>query len=95
MMYIENLQEKIDLLLDTCSDLQTMELKVTDFCEGKLYIKIVGACSGCAGAEATFRGEIKGKILRTIPEVKEVELDQSMSQELLDFAKSILTKKGG
>lgn len=93
MSVIEHLQEKIDQLVRPCSDLQRMQLKVTDFSQGILYLKIVGACSGCGGAEATFQGSIKQEILRTIPEVKEVELDQSVSQELLDLARSILTKK--
>ncbi|MDD6310637.1 MAG: NifU family protein [Firmicutes bacterium] len=58
--------------------------------DGVAYIKMTGACAGCPSAQDTLENVIKDFVLGGVPELKDVVLDQSVSEDLLDFAKKIL-----
>lgn len=55
--------------------------------DGVVYIKMMGACSGCPSAQLTLEEVIKSELMNAIPELKDVKLDTSISSELLDMAK--------
>ena len=49
--------------------------------DGTIYVRLLGACSGCAMSLMTLKGGIEMKLKEAIPEVKEVvaiNLEQPM-----------------
>lgn len=60
--------------------------------DGVASVKLTGACGGCPASAETFEYVVKKTIMEECPEVTDVVLDTSVSQELLDFAKQLLSK---
>ncbi|MDR2295388.1 MAG: NifU family protein [Clostridiales Family XIII bacterium] len=58
---------------------------------GVAYIKMTGACSGCPSAQYTVEDIIRSIVLRELPELDDIILDMSVSRELIDMAKKILS----
>jgi Fe-S cluster biogenesis protein NfuA len=58
---------------------------------GVAYIKMTGACSGCPSAQYTVEDIIRSIVLQEIPELDDIILDMSVSRELIDMAKKILS----
>jgi Fe-S cluster biogenesis protein NfuA len=49
--------------------------------DGTVYVRLMGACSGCAMSLVTLKGGIEQRLKQAIPEIKEVvavNLDQPM-----------------
>lgn len=68
-------------------------LQLTDFKDGVATVKFTGNCRSCAAAEETLESVVSDILLEEIPEVREVHLDQSVSRELLDFARTLLSER--
>ncbi|MDD6191022.1 MAG: NifU family protein [Firmicutes bacterium] len=60
------------------------------FEDGIAYVKLTGACAQCPSAQETVEGIVKDFVMGGVPEVRDVRLDASVSDELLDFARQIL-----
>jgi Fe-S cluster biogenesis protein NfuA len=58
---------------------------------GVAYIKMTGACSGCPSAQYTVEDIIRSIVMKEIPELDDIVLDMSVSRELIDMAKKILS----
>lgn len=56
-------------------------------------IRLTGACSSCPSAQHTIENVVKSIIMDSLPEVKDVVLDTSVSEELLEMARKILNKE--
>ncbi len=67
-----------------------IELKSFSEEDGILTVRFLGGCSGCPAAKGTLESVVEKAILEKVPEVRKIELDDSVSQDLLDFAKKIL-----
>lgn len=63
-------------------------VKVTN---GVIYVKLLGACSGCPSARFTIE-ELVTNVLKEIPGVKEVKLVNPISNEMMDFARQLLNQ---
>jgi len=63
-------------------------IKVND---GVVHIKLLGACSGCPSARFTME-DLVSSVLKEIPEVKEVQMVNPISSEIMDFARQLLSK---
>lgn len=63
-------------------------IKVND---GVVYVKLLGACSGCPSARFTME-DLVSTVLKEVPEVKEVKMVNPISDEMLDFARQLLRK---
>ncbi|MDR3225844.1 MAG: NifU family protein [Clostridiales Family XIII bacterium] len=61
--------------------------------DGVVYVKFTGACSTCPSAQYTLEDVVRAEIMGALPDVSDVILDLSVSEELLDFAKKILNKE--
>jgi Fe-S cluster biogenesis protein NfuA len=83
------LEEKVNPLL--ASHFGAAEL--TAYEDGVAYVKFSGACHGCPSAAYTLEDVVRAEITSALPDVKGVELDNGVSEELLDFAKKILNKE--
>ena len=68
-------------------------LTLLDFTDGVVHIRFTGACSGCPSADLTLEMLVKEKLTAALPEVKDVVMEQSVSDELMDFARKILNKE--
>jgi Fe-S cluster biogenesis protein NfuA len=56
-------------------------------------IRLTGACSSCPSAQYTIEDVVKTVVLDALPEVEDVILDTSISEDLLDMARKILNKE--
>ena len=58
--------------------------------DGIATVRLTGACSSCPSAQLTTEDVIKDIILEELPEVVDVRLDTSVSDDLVDMAKKLL-----
>lgn len=67
--------------------------EVTEITEdGVVYIKMTGACGQCPSAEEELSGSIKEALISECPEITDVKMDNTVSEDLLDFARQLLNK---
>jgi Fe-S cluster biogenesis protein NfuA len=66
---------------------------LTSYTDGVAYIKLTGACGSCQSAQFTVEDLIKPEIISALPEVKDVVLDTSVGDDLIDFARKLLSKE--
>lgn len=64
--------------------------QLTKLEDGVAYVKLTGACAGCPSAQETLESVVKDFVMGGVPEVKDVVLDTSVSEDLLDVARKIL-----
>lgn len=83
------LAEKVDPLLAS----HFGGVVLTAFEKGVAYVKLTGSCSTCPSAQYTIEDVVKEIVMKEIPEVEDVVLDTSVSEELLDMARKILNKE--
>ncbi|MFV0516581.1 MAG: NifU family protein [Aminipila sp.] len=57
------------------------------------WIRLTGACCSCPSAQITLEDVVKQIIMEECDFVKDVKLDDSVSEDLLDMAKKILNKQ--
>lgn len=69
-------------------DAEFKELK-----DGVVYILFHGACKGCPGAQSTIENIVEARLKARFPQIKRVELASEITQDMIDFAKKILSKK--
>lgn len=60
---------------------------------GIAKVRLTGACRTCPSAQYTTEDIIKEILMSELPEIKDVLLDTSISQDLMDMAKKILNKE--
>lgn len=70
------------------------EVRLVDVRDGNVIVELQGACAGCPSADLSTKGFIEDSLRAAIPELKSVELEQSVSDELLSFARRILHHGG-
>lgn len=63
-------------------------VKVND---GVVEVKLLGSCSGCPSARFTME-ELVASVLKEISGVKDVQMANPISREMLDFARQLLRK---
>ena len=68
-------------------------VRIVEFQDGILRIRLTGQCSGCPSAKITTEELIGSVVMAEIPEVKDVVLVNEVSPELLEFAKKILNRQ--
>lgn len=64
---------------------------LTKYENGIAYVKLTGACSQCPSAQETLETIVKDFVMGGVPEVQDVQLDTSVSEDLLDMARKILS----
>lgn len=68
------------------------DLKLLDIKDGIVTIKLLGACSGCPGADLTIKDFIEATLLAYVEGFKKVNLSREVSPDLIAVAKKILNK---
>lgn len=67
--------------------------ELTGFEDGVVYVKLTGSCASCPSAQSTIEDVVKSIVMENIQGVKNVVLDTSISEDLLDMARKILRKE--
>ncbi|MDO4545849.1 MAG: NifU family protein [Bacillota bacterium] len=57
------------------------------------YVRLTGACASCPSAQQTIEDVVRAEVLQNVEGVKDVILDTSVSEDLLDMARKILNKE--
>ena len=63
---------------------------LTDYRDGVAMVRLTGSCPS---AQSTIEEVVKAIVTENIPEIKDVVLDDSISEDLLDMARKILHKE--
>ena len=94
---LQESEEKIQKILDDDINVKLIlhggGASLTSFEDGVAKIKFTGACAACMSQTDTFDDVVKTALINGVPEVKDVMVDDNVSDELLDFARQILAGK--
>lgn len=70
------------------------EVRLVQCQDGLVTVELMGACSGCPSADLSTKGFIEDTLHAALPELTGVELLQTVSPELLDMARKLLSGGG-
>lgn len=65
------------------------DIELVNITNGVVEVKLLGACSGCPSARFTME-ELVSSTLKEIPGVKDIQMVNPISNEILDFARKLL-----
>ncbi|MGN0658285.1 MAG: NifU family protein [Emergencia sp.] len=65
---------------------------LSDYEDGIAYIRFTGSCRGCYAAEDTMENTVRPVLMERVPQLRDVVLDTSVDQELLDMARSLMKR---
>ena len=68
-------------------------IRLLEVKNGSSYIKFTWHCSGCPSAKYTMEGLVKEELMKHTDLIQEVKLQEEVSPELYDMAKTILRGK--
>ena len=93
-MSTENIMDQINRVIDEQIRPSLLshggDLTVLSYEDQIVRVRFTGACSGCPSADLTMETLVRDKLTAAIPEIRDVVLEQAVSEELLDFARKIL-----
>ena len=96
---MEEIRKKIQTILEETVDTQLAahngSASLSDFADGVAWIRFHDACANCMSSSETLEDVVKESILRAVPEVKDVKLDDTVSEDLLEMARRILNHEIG
>lgn len=91
---MKELEKEIEAVLDREIRPQLLlhggGMETVSLAEGKYTFRLTGQCAGCPSAYLTTEELIRGTLLERFPQVKEVVLEQGVSEALLAQAKELL-----
>lgn len=58
--------------------------------DGVAWVKFYGACASCVSQDDTFQFTVKETLMKVDPQVKDVKIDESVSEDILSIARKIL-----
>ena len=68
-------------------------IKLLSFQNGVALMQYSGVCASCPSAELSTKAMVEEILMREVGEVSSVEIDTSVSDELLNFANLLLKEK--
>ena len=63
---------------------------LTDYRDGIVTVRLTGACSGCPSAQMTTEDIVKAVLMEEIPQLVDVKLDTSVSDDLIQLARRLM-----
>lgn len=91
---MKELEKEIEAVLDREIRPQLLlhggGMETVSLAEGKYTFRLTGQCAGCPSAYLTTEELIRSTLLERFPQVKEVVLEQGVSEALLAQAKELL-----
>ena len=91
----ERIQKIIDEIINPKLSTHMGGMELKDFQEGILTVRFTGACGSCYAAEETLDNFVKAVFAREMPEIREVLLDNSVSDDLLELTRSLMSGGAG
>ena len=64
--------------------------ELTRIQDGVAYVRLTGACASCPSAQETIQDVVKDFVMGGVDGIKDVVLDTTVSEDLLDMARKIL-----
>ena len=86
----EKIQKIIDEVVNVQLNMHGGSATLTKYEDGVAWVKFLGACASCMSSSDTLELVVKESIMQALPEVKDVVLDNTVSEDLLDMARKIL-----
>ena len=68
------------------------DLEVANVEKGVVEINLLGQCKHCLSSDDTVKELIEAALIKEIPEIKKVKVENQISEELLNEARKILNK---
>ncbi len=90
MEVLERIRQVIDTSVRPYLNGHGGDIEILDFTDGVLKFKLTGMCSNCPSSLFTTEEVVKKEVMEQVEEVKDVRLEVSVSDELIDFAKRLL-----
>jgi len=90
---VENVRNILKSQVDTVLEQHYGGAILTGIENGVAMVRLTGACASCPSAQDTIESVVKDILLPQVPELKDVILDTSVSEDLIDMAKKILNKE--
>ena len=69
------------------------DIEVISFNDGILKFKLTGMCSNCPSSLLTTEEVVAKELVERVEEVKAVRLEAGVSDDLISFAKSLMSHK--
>ena len=66
---------------------------LTKYEDGVAVVRLTGSCASCPSAQSTIEDVVKSILMENIDGIKDVVLDTSVSEDILDMARKILRKE--
>ena len=66
---------------------------LTKYEDGVAVVRLTGSCASCPSAQSTIEDVVNSILMENIDGIKDVVLDTSVSEDLLDMARKILRKE--
>ena len=68
------------------------DIEIVDVTDGIVTVRLLGKCSGCPSARFTVEEIVETALKREISEIKQVILEDAISEDMLELARRILSK---
>ena len=96
---MEHTEHKIQKILEETVNVQLAahngSATLSHLENGIAWVRFHGACASCMSSSETLENVVKESILQAVPEVRDVRLDDTVSEDLLDIARKILNHEIG
>lgn len=69
------------------------DLQVVKYEDGVLTFRLLGQCSNCPSAQLTSENIVAAPLMEELPEIKQVVLDTTVSDEIWETAMDILKRR--
>ena len=94
---LEQLKQEIDTILaERVNPILAAHFGAAElscFSDGIAWVKLTGACGTCPSAQYTIEDVVREELMNACPEIKDVRLDNGVSDDLIDFARGLLNRK--
>lgn len=92
MSTIAMFEELLDLRVRPALQAHGGDAEILSYEDGVLHLRLLGQCATCPAALMTNETLIEAELMRAVPELTRVSLEQQSSQALLDEAKSLMQR---
>lgn len=90
---LERIEQVLDERVRPMLEQHEGDLRVLSYENGVLRFRLLGQCANCPSAVVTAEELIAPPIKEALPEIREVVLDSSVSDETWNMAKAILKQR--
>jgi len=66
-------------------------IELKEIVDQKVYIRFRGACHACQAIYSTLESEVKPPLLKAIDEISDVVIAEEVSEEMINYARSLFT----